>query len=125
MTFAQTYREERLISRRSRARKARIMGRVIGFGLTFGFVVALRTEPELRTAVENLAIAAIAAGDIGSQDAPANAQAQAIDSLGYAPDSKENAALNQLGISGSDTSTAPSGSQLPQSRVKINRGISG
>jgi len=101
------------------------MGRVIGFGLTFGFVVALRTEPELRTAVENLAIAAIAAGDIGSQEAPANAQAQAIDSLGYAPGSKENTTLNQLGISGSDANTAPSGSQLPESRVKINRGISG
>ena len=101
------------------------MGRVIGFGLTFGFVVALRTEPELRTAVENLAIAAIAAGDVGSQDAPANAQAQAIDSLGYAPGSEENATLNQLGISGSDGPTAPVASRLPQSRVKINRGGSG
>lgn len=125
MTFAQTYREERLISRRSRARKARILGRMIGFGLTICFVVALRTEPQLRAAVENLAIAAISAGDIGSQDSSTITQAQAIDSLGYAPGSAEAKTLEQLGISGSDASTAPSTSQLPQSRVKVNRGISG
>jgi len=128
MTFADTYREERLINRRSRARKARIAGRIIGFGLMACFVVALRTDPQLRSLVEDLALAAIGAGDLAQEHDVAgsgDAQAEAIDALGYEPGSREAAALEHLGISGSDGETAPSSSHMPQSRVKVNRGGSG
>ncbi len=122
MTFADTYREERLISRRSRARKARIAGRIIGFGLTACFVVALRTEPQLRAVVEELALAVIGAEGRQTADTGRDPQAAAIDSLGYAEGSQEARTLEQLGIAGSDAPSAPSSSQMPQSRVKINRG---
>lgn len=128
MTFAQTYREERLISRRSRARKARIAGRIIGFGLTACLVVALRTEPQLRAVVENLALAVIGSGDervAGAPGVQGNAQADAINGLGYAPGSEEARVLEQLGISGEPAPAAPTTSQMPQSRVKINRPGSG
>lgn len=126
MTFAETLREERLINRRSRARKARILGRLIGFALTACFVVALRSEPQLRAAVEDLALAAI--GRVAPQEAGrgagqgADAQAAAIASLGYAPGSDEARALETLGISQIAGSAAPAQSQLPVSRVQVNRG---
>lgn len=126
MTFAQTYREERMISRRSRARKARIAGRIIGFGLMACLVVALRTDPQLRAMVEDLALAAIGASDTGAASASAGAgaaQTEAIEALGYASGSEEAAALEQLGIS--DGADVPATSHMPQSRVKINRGGSG
>ena len=82
MTFADTYREERLINRRSRARKARIAGRIIGFGLTACLVVALRTDPQLRSLVEDAAFWAIGAADPRVQNGEA-AQTSAIEGLGY------------------------------------------
>jgi len=122
MTFADTYREERLISRRSRARKARIAGRVIGFGLTACLVVALRTDPQLRGMVEGLALKAIGAGQ---DDAAQNAQRAGIDALGYAEGSEEAQALDTLGISQTGTQNGPVINRMPQSRVKINRPGSG
>lgn len=128
MTFAQTYREERLISRRSRARKARIAGRIIGFGLSACFLVALRTEPQLRAMVEDLALAVIGGSDERSRGATAgqsNPQAEAINALGYAPGSEEALALEELGITDAPAAPPAAQGQLPQSRVKVNRGISG
>lgn len=121
MTFTDTYREERLISRRSRARKARIAGRIIGFGLTACLVVALRTEPQLRAAVEDLALKVISSSSVQQADAQ-TAQADGIAALGYAEGSEEDRALQQLGISEQQT---PVVSQMPQSRIKINRPGSG
>jgi hypothetical protein len=126
MTFAETYRDERLVHRRSRARKARIMGRVIGFCLTALFLVALRADPQLRAAVEQVALSVI--GGVRDEQAPGAAQADPIDTSGYAPGSEEALALQQLGItgtteiSGATASTAPETSLLPESRIKINRG---
>lgn len=125
MSFAETYREERLINRRSRARKARIAGRVIGFVLSGLLVVALRTEPQLRAVVQDLALAVIGAGGGSPQAGNASAQsaqAAGINALGYKPDSQEARALETLGISDQPAQTAPLTSQLPVSRVKINRG---
>jgi hypothetical protein len=128
MTFAATLREDILINRRSRARKARIAGRVIGFALTACLVVALRTEPQLRALVQDLALAAMGATAPEAGGA-ANAQADAISGLGYAPQSEEAQVLHELGISGGPVSgtgaqTTPVQSQMPQSRIKVNRGVS-
>lgn len=128
MTFADTYREERLISRRSRARKARIAGRIIGFGLTACLVVALRTDPQLRAVVEDLALAVISSGEAGggATDVASNAQTGGIEALGYAQGSEEARVLDQLGIGAEQqVPTAPNVSHMPQSRVKINRPGSG
>ncbi len=76
MTFAATYREERLIARRSRARTARILGRIIGFCLTACLVVALRTEPQLRAMVEGMALSVI--GSSQQAEETTDPQADAI-----------------------------------------------
>jgi len=125
MTFADTYREERLINRRARARTARILGRIIGFGLTACFVVALRTEPQLRAMVEDLALSVI--DGVASEKAAISAdpQVEAIQSLGYAPGSEEGRVLEQLGISGDARQPAPVAGRMPQSRIKVNRPGSG
>ncbi|KEJ88111.1 hypothetical protein [Sulfitobacter donghicola] len=124
MTFADTYREERLINRRSRARKARIMGRVIGFGLTACLVFVLRTEPQMQDLMEDLVISLIGGGSASEQSIE-GARADAINSLGYEQGSQEAQRLEQLGLSEEGESTSPTVSQLPQSRVKINRPTSG
>lgn len=133
MTFAETLREERLINRRSRGRKARILGRIIGFGLTACLVVALRTDPQLRGMVQDLALAVMGmtGADQGNPAASAqNAQIAAIADLGFAPDSDEAQMLEELGLmtaSGQaapaqvNASGAPQVGQMPTSRIKINR----
>lgn len=123
MSFADTYREERLISRRSRARKARIAGRVIGFALTALLVVALRTEPQLRAMVEDLALAVIGGAEESRQDAAGAAQTGAIDALGFSQGSEEVQLLEQLGIG--ETQAAPLTSRLPPSTVPVRRPNSG
>lgn len=123
MSFADTYREERLISRRSRARKARIAGRVIGFALTAMLVVALRTEPQLRAMVEDLALAVIGGAEESRQDAAGAAQTGAIDALGFSQGSEEAQLLEQLGIG--ETQVAPLTSRLPPSTVPVRRPNSG
>lgn len=128
MSFAQTYREERLINRRSRARKARIAGRIIGFGLTACLVMALRTDPQLRGLVEDAALAVIGATDVrqaNATDATSGAIPAAIKSLGYVPDSEEARALEELGINEAAQQRPPTAAQMPQSRVKVNRPGSG
>jgi hypothetical protein len=143
MTFAETYREERLINRRSRSRKARIAGRIIGFGLTACLVVALRTDPQLRSMVEDLAMAAIGASGLepaGANGTSQSAQAAGIAALGVAQNSEHQRKLEALGIAGQNGSngqaqglagsnsqqqTAPITSRMPQSKVKINRPGSG
>lgn len=120
MTFAETFREERLINRRSRGRKARIIGRVIGFGLTACLVVALRTDPQLRSVVQDLALAVIGGGE--TQHANTNdVRNDATKGLGYTQGSQEAQALEQLGISGDPSQTRPKAAPMPQSRIKINR----
>lgn len=120
MTFADTYREERLINRRARARTARVLGRIIGFCLTACFVVALRVEPQLRAVVTDLALAVM--GKTAEQSVVAtDPQADAIRALGYAPGSAEAQTLDQLGISDQTRQGAPVISRMPQSRVKVNR----
>jgi hypothetical protein len=143
MTFAETYREERLINRRSRGRKARIAGRIIGFGLTACLVVALRTDPQLRGMVEDLAMAAIGASESQHADTGQSAQSTGIAALGVAKDSEHHRALETLGIADqnsgyqqaipasnvNNSNTQRQGSpvitRMPQSRVKINRAGSG
>jgi hypothetical protein len=124
MTFAETYCEERLINRRSRSRKARIAGRIIGFGLSACLIVALRTDPQLRSMVEDTVLSVIG----GTSTAHANVEgvsADAISSLGYQPGSEEAQRLEQLGLSGDATEDAPNVGQMPRSRIKINRPGSG
>ncbi|MCX7567072.1 hypothetical protein OS189_12035 [Sulfitobacter sp. F26169L] len=122
MTFSETYREERQITRRSRARTARFLGRVIGFGLTACLVVALRTDPQLRAMVENAALAVMGTSDTGQTANPGEVQAEAIRSLGYAPDSGEAHAIQTFGPSDASAKNAsPRVGQMPVSRVKINR----
>ena len=107
MSFADTYREERLINRRAWARSARILGRLIGFCLTACFVVALRVEPQLRAAVADLALAVM--GKTAQQGvAAAEQQAQPPD---------------QAGIATRPRQAAPTAAHLPESRVKVNRGL--
>lgn len=116
-----TYREERMINRRSRARKARIAGRVIGFGLAICLAVGLRTDPQMRAMVEELALAAMGAADGAGGDHP---QVAGIDALDYPAGSEEARLLDELGISGEADSAAPTQSHMPQSRIKVNRGAS-
>ena len=123
MTFAATYREERLIARRSRARTARILGRIIGFCLTACLVVALRTEPQLRAMVEGMALSVI--GSSQQAEETTDPQADAIKALGYAEGSKEAKVLEQLGVSGNVRQAAPVAGRMPQSRIKVNRAGSG
>ncbi|MEH6644722.1 hypothetical protein [Sulfitobacter sp.] len=124
MTFAQTYREERMVSRCSRARKARIAGRIIGFGLTACLVVALRTEPQLRTMVEDMALTVMGASDerrAAASSVPSDPQAAAAN----APNSEETGALKKLGTSDALGQTSGTQGGLPPSNIKVNRGISG
>lgn len=124
MTFAETYREERLINRRSRGRKARIMGRIIGFGLSACLIVALRTDPQLRSMVEDTVLSVIG-GTSTAQTTVEGVSADAISSLGYQPGSEEAQRLEQLGLSGDAAEDAPNVGQMPRSRIKINRPGSG
>jgi hypothetical protein len=121
MTFAETYREERLLNRRARARTARILGRIIGFCLTVCFVVALRTEPQLRALVTDMALVVIGS----SQPADTDPQAEAIDAFGYAQGSKEAQVLEQLGIAGDMHQPERITARMPVSTVKVNRAWSG
>jgi hypothetical protein len=124
MTFSETYREERLINRRSRGRKARILGRIIGFGLSACLLVALRTDPQLRDMVQDLALAVISGGDAQHASAE-DVRNDAIRGLGYTQGSQEAQALDQLGISSERPQAKPNAAQMPQSRIKINRPGSG
>lgn len=122
MTLAQTYREEKLISRRSGRRKARIAGRIIGFGLMTCLLVALRTDPQLRAMVDDAAIAvmgkvAAAQGDVPKEDAQAQAeQAQ--------PDAPQEDAdmMVKLGLKSAPQPVKPPVRQMPESTVKVHRG---
>jgi hypothetical protein len=125
MTFAETYREERLINRRSRGRKARIAGRIIGFGLTALLVVALRTDPQLRSVVEDLAMKAMGISGRDQTVSAQTAQTNGINALGYAQGSQEAQVVETLGIAETGEQDAPAISRMPQSRVKINRPGSG
>ncbi|WP_299563970.1 hypothetical protein [uncultured Sulfitobacter sp.] len=118
MKFAQIYREERLISRRSRARKARLAGRIIGFGLMIGFAAVLRSDPQLQAVVADIALKAI--GTDTQQDV-ADPQAQAIADLGYVAGSGEDEVPDQLGLNAQPDFSTLVVARLPQSRVKINR----
>jgi hypothetical protein len=119
MTFSETYREERLINRRARARTARILGRIIGFCLTACLLVALRTDPHLRALVEDTALAVM--GSAHQTAAAPDPQAEAIRAPGSAKGSNEAQMLEQLGISGETPKPAKVASQMPQSTVKVNR----
>ena len=124
MTFAQTYREERMVSRRSRARKARIAGRIIGFGLTACLVVALRTDPQLRAMVENTALKIISASDerrAAASPVSSDPQTEAA----KASATEKRGALKTLGTSGSLGQTSGTQGGLPPSTIKVNRGVSG
>lgn len=120
MSFADTYREERLINRRARARSARIMGRIIGFCLTACFVVALRVEPQLREVVTDLALVVLGktADRSGSVTGP---QADAIQPPGSPYDSAEAQGLDRSVVLGDKRQNTPVISRMPQSRVKVNR----
>lgn len=125
MTLKETMREQRLIERRARGRKARLIGRLIGFGLTACALVAVRTEPQLRQLVEQVALSAIGAGQTATQDAQgasSSTQQTAIAALGYDPAGPEAATLKTLGISGDSQPSRVQTGQLPVSRVKVNRG---
>lgn len=107
MTLAETYRAERLIDRRSRGRKARIAGRIIGFGLMACLLVAIRTDPELRAMVDDAALAVIGAAMPDTQEV----------------DAQNTAALAELGLDAqSAAGSSSSVSHMPQSTVKIRRG---
>lgn len=121
MTFAETYREERLINRRSRARKARIAGRMIGFALMTCAVIALRTDPQLRGVVTHLAVQAMGLSGAAQGDAVQAAQTNGIEALGYAADSQEARTVEALGITQSEPRNVPVVSRMPQSRVQVNR----
>ncbi len=124
MTFANTYREERLINRRSRGRKARIAGRIIGFGLSACLLFALRTDPQLQGVVEDLVVSVVG-GSSAAHASVEGASGDAIRGLGYAEGSEEKKALEQLGISDDPSEGVPRVGQMPQSRIKINRPGSG
>ena len=120
MSFADTYRKERLINRRARARSARIMGRIIGFCLTACFVVALRVEPQLREVVTDLALVVLGrtADQSGSVTGP---QADAMQPPGSPQDSAEAQALDHSGVLADKRQITPVINRMPQSRVKVNR----
>jgi len=121
MTFTKTYREERLINRRSRARTARILGRIIGFGLTACLLVALKTDPKLRAMVEDLALAAVG-GTVQEVQEPDDWQADAIAELEHELGNQEARRQDRLGITGEAQQALPVVVQMPVSRVKVNRG---
>ncbi|QUJ75416.1 hypothetical protein KDD17_10535 [Sulfitobacter albidus] len=113
------------MSRRSRARKARIVGRVLAFAMMIGLAALIRTDPQVRAAVDGIVTELVAKAmgtpaDPARQGDPARA---AIDDLGYAPGSDEAQALEQLGLT--ETGGAPARSSLPPSKVKVNRGTGG
>ncbi|UWR27191.1 hypothetical protein K3757_04405 [Sulfitobacter sp. S223] len=121
MTFAQTYREERMVNRRSRARKARIAGRIIGFGLSACLILALRTDPQLRSMVDDLVLTVIGASD--EQRAAAalsGSQAAESDAIG----SEEARTQESSGIMRIPATTPAADEHSVSSGVKINRGIS-
>lgn len=121
MTFAQTYREERMVNRRSRARKARIAGRIIGFGLSACLILALRTDPQLRSMVDDLVLKVIGASD--EQRAAAalsGSQAAESDAIG----SEEARTQESSGIMRIPATTPAADEHSVSSGVKINRGIS-
>ena len=121
MTFAQTYREERMVNRRSRARKARIAGRIIGFGLSACLILALRTDPQLRSMVDDLVLTVIGASD--EQRAAAalsGSQAAESDTIG----SEETRTQESSGIMRIPATAPAVNEHSASSGVKINRGIS-
>ena len=121
MTFAQTYREERMVNRRSRARKARIAGRIIGFGLSACLILALRTDPQLRSMVDDLVLTVIGASD--EQRAAAalsGSQAAESDTIG----SEETRTQESSGIMRIPATAPAADEHSVSSGVKINRGIS-
>lgn len=122
MTLSETYRAERLIDRRSRGRKARIAGRIIGFGLMACLLVAIRTDPQLRAMVDDAALAVIGATVPEQQSSTAEQTAEhaaALEELGIDPQSTGIAGLQPAG----GTSNAkPTVRHMPESKVKIHRG---
>ncbi len=122
MTFSETYREERLIDRRSRGRKARIAGRIIGFGLMACLIVAIRTDPQLRTMVDNAALAVISGAMPEKQGSEAGQTAEhlaALEELGIDPQSSD---VDLTRSGGGTTNVKPAVRQMPESKVKIRRG---
>ena len=118
MTLSETYRAERLIDRRSRGRKARIAGRIIGFGLMACLIVAIRTNPELRAMVDKAALAVISAAMPEAEDG-AEQHAAAVAELGLDAQSSEVAPTMPVGTG---STVKPAVRQMPESRVKIHRG---
>lgn len=116
MGFSETYREERLINRRSRGRKARIAGRIIGFGLTACLIVAIRTDPELRAMVDDAALAVISTAMPQDQ---ADQHTQALAELGLDPQSSD---VDAAEFAGQASAVKAVGSQMPASKVKVHRG---
>ena len=119
MTLADTYREERLIDRRSRGRKARIAGRIIGFGLMACLLVAIRTNPELRAMVDDAALAVIGGVMSETQNAENAEHAAALAELGLEAQVGDAALAMPKGL---DAEGKPAVRQLPASTVKIHRG---
>lgn len=78
MSFADTYREEVVESRRARGRTARFVGRLIGFVLALAFMATLQSQPELRQAMMEAGMRGVGAvmgvdvatSDEGSELAP-------------------------------------------------------
>ena len=98
------------------------MGRIIGFGLMICFAAVLRSDPQLRAVVADVALRVAGAG-VGEQDrgtAP-NPQDQAIANMSYASGSAEAKALEELGLPAKSVTVVSGASGLPQSHVKINR----
>lgn len=118
MTLAETYRAERLIDRRSRGRKARIAGRIIGFGLMACLLVAIRTDPELRAMVDDAALAVIGAAMPDAQEADAQNTA-ALAELGLDAQSTD---IGAFAPSGDGADGKPAVQHMPKSTVKIHRG---
>ena len=122
MTLSETYRAERLIDRRSRGRKARIAGRIIGFGLMACLLVAIRTDPQLRAMVDDAALAVIG-GVMSEQESGAGDRTDqhnaAVAELGLDPDSAGAGVVNSVRIGSAEN---PAVRHMPQSTVKIHRG---
>lgn len=117
MTFSETYRAERLIDRRSRGRKARIAGRIIGFGLVACLLVAIRTDPELRAMVDDAALAAISGAMPEKHNAETEEHAAALAELGLEAQVSNAGAVMPVGVEGK-----PAVRHMPASKVKIHRG---
>lgn len=120
MSFADTFREERLLSRRSRARKARILGRVLAFALFLCGAALLRLDPQVRNAVDGIVVELVGKA-MGAQD-PAGAahETQSADAIaGPGADPARAAGL-------ADAAADPTAQgALPASKVRINRGTGG